>query len=118
MGPEAEYRAHLAAGNFMLQRGVTSGQCFFPPRTHEPATGDAVEWVAASGHGSVYARTIVRKRDPEPDYAIVLVELFEGPRLMARVDGITPDAVHIGMAVQARIIAEHDAPLLVFEAAP
>ena len=117
MGPEAEYRAQLAAGKFMIQRGVTSGQCFFPPRTHEPATGDAVEWIEAGGCGSVYALTIARKRAPESDYTIVVVELAEGPRLMSRIDGTAPDDVRIGMAVQARIITENDAPLLVFEAA-
>jgi uncharacterized OB-fold protein len=117
IGPEAEYRAHLAAGRFMIQRGVNSGKAFFPPRVHEPVTGDAAEWVAASGRGTVYARTIVRKRDPEPDYSIVLVDLAEGPRLMSRIDGIAPDAVAIGMAVQARIVSENDTPVLVFEVA-
>ena len=117
MAPEAEYRGNLAAGRFMLQRGVTSGKAFFPPRTHEPLTGDMAEWFEASGRGTVYAVTIARKRDPEPDYTIVLVDLDEGPRLMSRVDGIAPDEVKIGLAVQAKIIGESDMPVLVFEVA-
>ena len=115
MGPEAHYRACLADGRFMLQRGVSSGKPFFPPRTHEPVTGDDADWFAASGRGTVYAVTIVRKRAPESDYTIVLVDLAEGPRLMSRVDGVPPEAVTIGMAVQSRIITENDAPVLVFE---
>ncbi|MEP7348624.1 MAG: OB-fold domain-containing protein [Sphingorhabdus sp.] len=117
MGPEAEYRAHLAAGRFMIQRGATSGKAFFPPRTHEPVTGDAAKWVEASGCGTVYTVTIVRKRDPEPDYNIVLIDLQEGPRLMSRMDGIAPGEVKIGMAVTARIITENETPVLIFEPA-
>ncbi len=115
MGPEAEYRAHLAAGRFMVQRGTVSGKAFFPPRTHEPGSGDAVEWFEPSGHGEVHAVTVVYKRAPEPDYNIALVDLAEGPRLMSRIDGMPAAAVRIGMAVQARIVIENDAPVLVFE---
>jgi uncharacterized protein len=115
MGPEAQYRAYLAEGRFMLQRGASSGKAFFPPRVHEPVSGDDPEWFAPSGRGTVYAATIVRKRDPEPDYNIVLVDLDDGPRLMSRVDGIAPDAVKIGMTVQAKIITENEAPILIFE---
>jgi uncharacterized protein len=116
MGPEAQYRAYLAADQFMLQRGVESGKAFFPPRVHEPVSGDKAEWFAPSGRGTVYALTVVRKRDPEPDYNIVLVDLEEGPRMMSRVDGIAPDAVKIGMAVQTKIIVESEMPFVVFEA--
>ena len=115
MGPEAEYRAHLAKGRLMIQRGVASGKAFFPPRTHEPETGDEAEWFAPSGKATVYSVTIIRKRDPEPDYTVALVDLAEGPRLMTRIDSIAPTEVKIGMAVQAKIISENDAPLLVFE---
>jgi uncharacterized protein len=115
MGPEAQYRAYLNEGRFMLQRGATSGKAFFPPRIYEPVSADTAEWFEASGQGTVYAVTIVRKRDPEPDYNIVLVDLDEGPRMMSRIDGIAPDAVTIGMAVLAKIVIENDAPVVVFE---
>ena len=117
MGPEAEFRAHLAEGRLMIQRGVISGKAFFQPRTHEPVSGDETEWFAPSGKATVYSVTIIRKRDPEPDYTVALVDLAEGPRLMTRIDGITPTDVKIGMAVHAKIISENDAPLLVFEMA-
>ena len=117
VGPEAQYRAYLAEGRFLLQRGVTSGMPFFPPRAYEPVSGDTAEWFAPSGRGTVHAVTIVRKRDPEPDYTIVLVDLTEGPRVMSRIDGLAPEAVTIGLAVQARIVTENDTPILVFEPA-
>lgn len=117
MGPEAEYRSYLAAGRFMIQRGSESGKAFFPPRTGEPGTGDIPEWFAPSGRGTIYSVTVVRRRDPEPDYTVALVDLEEGPRLMTRIDGNAPDEVQIGMKVVARIVTEDDVPLLVFEVA-
>lgn len=116
--PEAQYRAFLAEGRFMIQRATGSGRHVFYPRVAEPGTGDtALEWVEASGEGTVYASSVVRKRPPTPSYNVALIDLAEGPRMMSRVVGIEPDAVRIGMAVRARIIDEDGAPLVVFEPA-
>lgn len=117
MGPDAEFRAHLAAGRFMIQRGVESGQPVFYPRAIGPGTGEALEWVDASGRGTVYSTTVVRKRPPEPSYNVALVDLAEGPRMMSRIDGIAPEEVRIGMEVVARIRVEDDLPIIVFEPA-
>ncbi|MEO7787892.1 MAG: OB-fold domain-containing protein [Sphingomicrobium sp.] len=118
MGPDAQFRAFLAEGRFMIQRGVESGTPVFYPRAVAPFTGEALMWVPASGRGTVYATTVTRRRSPEPTTNVALVELEEGPRLMSRIDGIDPAAVRIGMSVVARIISESDAPLLIFEPAP
>ena len=113
--PEAEWRAHLAEGRFMIQRSPSTGGHVFYPRIAEPGTGaDDLEWVEASGDGTVHAVTVVRKKDPAESYTVVLVDLAEGPRLMSRVDGVPVDEVKIGMAVRASIISEEDKPLLVF----
>lgn len=116
--PEKQYREFLAQGRFMIQRARNSGRHIFYPRVAEPGSGDTdLEWVEASGHGTVYSSTVVRKRPPEPSYNVALVDLAEGPRMMSRVVGIEPDAVSIGMAVRAKIIDEAGSPLLVFVAA-
>ena len=87
----------------------------FYPRIAEPRTGaDDLDWVDASGLGTVHAVTIVRKKDPADSYNVVLVDLAEGPRLMGRVDDVQLEDVKIGMAVRARIINQGDQPLLVF----
>jgi uncharacterized OB-fold protein len=113
--PEAEWRAHLAQGRFMIQRSRSTGGYVFYPRVAEPATGaQDLEWVEASGDGTVHAVTVIRKKDPVDSYTVVLVDLAEGPRLMSRVDGLPVDDVKIGMAVRASIISEEDKPLLVF----
>ncbi|HEX5535954.1 MAG TPA: zinc ribbon domain-containing protein, partial [Sphingobium sp.] len=37
--PEAEWRAHLAEGRFMIQRSRSTGGYVFYPRVAEPGTG-------------------------------------------------------------------------------
>ena len=115
--PEQEYFAHLAQGRFMLQRSRASGEFFFYPRVAAPVTGARdLEWVEASGRGTIHAVTIMRPKPPQAPYNVVLVDLEEGPRMMSRVEGLAPEAVRIGMPVQARIAAQDDKPLVVFDA--
>lgn len=117
-GPEATWRAALAEGRFLLQRAGASGALFFPPRLMEPRTGDAdVEWVEASGLGTVYSFTVVSQRPPAEPYAVVLIDLDEGPRLMSRVEGVPAVEVTIGLRVRARVGRDGDAPVLVFDPA-
>lgn len=113
--PEQEYQSHLAEGRFMLLRGRTSGRCMFPPRVAEPLSGATdLEWVPASGTGTVYSTSVMRERPPKANYNIALVDLDEGPRMMSRVEGLAPEAVTIGMRVRAAIIQEDGRPLVVF----
>lgn len=110
-GPEAEYRAHLQEGRFMIQRSRSTGAHTFYPRVAVPGTGERdLEWVAASGLATVYAITVNRAR--EGAYNLALVDLDEGPRMMSRIDGV--ETVPIGARVRARIIEENGAPLVVF----
>ena len=116
--PEADFQRHLSEGRLMLQRSRSSGRYVFYPRVAEPGSGaQDLEWVEASGRGVVYSTTVVRQKPPARDYNVALIELAEGIRLMSRVDGIAPEQVRIGLAVKAKIVAENDAPLLVFEPA-
>lgn len=116
--PEQDYFAHLAQGRFMLQRSRTSGNYFFYPRVAEPVTGARdLEWVQASGRGTVHATTVVRVKPPQQPYNVVLVDLEEGPRVMSRVEGIAPQDVRIGMKVQARIAKQEERDILLFDVA-
>ena len=110
-GPEAQYRAHLREGRFMIQRSRTTGAHVFYPRIAIPGTADQdLDWVEASGRATVYAITVNRARDAT--YNIALVDLEEGPRMMTRIEGV--ETVPIGTKVKARIIEEAGAPLIVF----
>jgi uncharacterized OB-fold protein len=77
-----------------------------------------LDWVDASGQGTVYATTVIRRRPEQgPPCNLCLVDLEEGVRLTSRVEGLAPEAVRIGMAVKARIAEEDGAPLVVFDPA-
>ena len=115
LSPSAQFDAYLEQGRFMLQRAQGSGAHIFYPRVAEPGSGcQDLTWVEASGHGVVYATTVVRPRPPEAPYNVALITLAEGPRMMSRVVGVDPQDVRIDMAVCAEIIMEAGKPLLVF----
>jgi len=115
-GPEAVFRAHLAEGRFMIQRSVSTGTYVFYPRVVAPGTGEAdLEWVEASGRGTVYATTITRRRPEQGgDYNVALIDLAEGPRLMSRVVEVDPAEVRIGKKVKAKIDELNGAPAVLF----
>lgn len=120
MKPEKEYFEHLAAGRFMLQRSRSTGKYLYYPRVAVPGTGETdLEWVAASGKGVVYSTTIIRQKPPTPNYNVALIDLEEGVRMMARVEGLSPEDVKIGQRVQARVLqpkeGNGDVPLVVFD---
>jgi uncharacterized protein len=84
----------------------------------EPGTGATdLEWIAASGRGTVYSTTVIRQKPPTPNYNLALIDLAEGPRMMSRVEGIAPEDVRIGMPVKAKIVHESEQALVVFEPA-
>ena len=115
--PERDYMNFLTEGKFMLLRSKDSGKYIFYPRVVEPGTGSTrLEWVQASGRGSVYSTTVVRQRPPAADYNVAIVELAEGPRMFSRIDGMPADQVKIGMQVQAQVITENEKPMVVFAA--
>ena len=103
MSPENHWREALAEGRLLLQRAIGSGATFFPPRLIEPGTGETdLEWIEASGLGTVYSVTMINQKPPATPYNVVLVNLDEGPRVMSRVEGAVD--VAIGLRVRARIV--------------
>jgi uncharacterized protein len=118
-GPDARYEAFLEQGEFRIQKCTGCGHYMFFPRVICTACGAAEpEWVTASGRGAVYSRTTIHDR-PEAGGVrnLAVIELEEGPRLFSRVEGMAPDDVRIGMAVQARIAEKDGARFVVFDPA-
>ena len=82
-----------------------------------------VEWVEASGHGTIHSWTVAHHaflpafRGDVP-YTLVIVDLREGPRTMGRLDASAQQHLRVGLPV--RILFERNAegtPLPVFFAA-
>ena len=99
----------------MLQRSATTGKHVFYPRVAVPGSGETdLEWVEATGFGTVYAITVNRVR--EGHWNIALVDLDEGVRMMSRIAGV--ETVTIGTRVKARIEPLNGQPAIVFDVVP
>ena len=117
VGPEQQFKNYLSEGKFMIQRCKSLDKFFFHPRVAFPGTGERdLEWVEASGIGTVHSTTCNR-RLPEKggDFNLSLITLDEGPRMMARVEGTDSDKVQIGQKVKARISILNGEPAVIFD---
>ena len=115
-GPDAAYQEFLAQGEFRIQQCDACARHVFYPRVLCPHCGSTqLGWRMASGNGVVYACSVIMgKPGTNSDYAVVLVDLQEGVRLMSHVVDCDQHAVTIGMPVSARIIEKEGKPLVVF----
>ncbi|MDB9771490.1 OB-fold domain-containing protein [Alphaproteobacteria bacterium] len=117
IGPEQQFKNYLTEGKFMIQKSKSLNEFFFHPRVAFPGTGERdLEWVEASGNGIVYS-TSCNRRLPEKggDFNISLITLQEGPRMMAKIEGVAPDQVVIGQKVKARISSLKGEPAIIFD---
>ena len=92
-------------GELRLQRCTDCDHNYFPPRPFCPKCGSRdVEVFKASGKGILYSYVIHHRPVPgfKPPYAIAVVELEEGPRMMTNIIGCpqTPEALQLDMAVE------------------
>ncbi len=108
-GLSAEFYAHLATGELRLQRCDGCGTWRHPPRVMcGRCASESWRWTPTSGRGVVYTWTVTHQAlvpsfaDDVP-YAVVVVELEEGPRLVTAVRGIRHDALRLGLPVEVRI---------------
>jgi uncharacterized OB-fold protein len=88
---------------FLLQWCTECEQPIFFPRDVCPSCmGGALEWRPSAGAGAVYTFTVEHNPQnpnlPAP-YAIALIDLDEGARMMANVVGCPVDEVSVGMRV-------------------
>ena len=115
-GPDAIYDANLAAGRFTIQRCEACGTYIFYPRVLCVVCGSAEPpFIEASGKGTVYSSTTLRRKPEQGgDLNLALVDLAEGPRMMARVDGIPSTKVSPGLAVAAQIVQEDGRRFVIF----
>jgi len=114
--PMAAYLAALAAGRFLIQRCTGCARhVFYPRRLCPHCACERLEWVRASGEGTVHSTTTVaRAAERGGPYNVSLIDLAEGVRMMSRVDGVAPESVAIGQPVRAQIVQGDDGPLVVF----
>ncbi len=93
------------SGELRLQRCDECNQVYFPPRPFCPSCASrSVSVFAASGKATLYSYVINHRRHPAFDgpYAIAVVELEEGPRMMSNIIDTpqTPEALELDMPLE------------------
>ena len=93
-------------GELLYQR---CGSCrrpqFYPRAVCTHCLGADLEWEPSAGRGTVYSVTVNHRApnpafEPDVPYAIALVDLDEGFRMMMNVVGCDPASVRIGTRVR------------------
>jgi uncharacterized OB-fold protein len=76
---------------------------------------DTLEWVTASGNGTIYSFTVIRQNGVPPfneriPFVVATVDLDEdGARVIAAMPDLPPDDARIGMRVRAAFRPANDA---------
>lgn len=109
------------AGRLEVQR---CRQCrllrYFPAPVCPGCLSEDCAWEAMSGRGTLHAFTTVHRAPnatlaKAAPYTIALVDLYEGVRMMARIEGFVPEAVAIGAQLRFAGVGDSDAgPWLCF----
>jgi uncharacterized OB-fold protein len=107
--PHVTYRDGLARGVLLFQRCAACSAAIFPPRVACPSCGGAELGTEESrGYGEVYSTTAVAAKDGPP-YAVCLIDLDEGFRMMSTVTDVPADDVTIGSRVTL-VVEDGDPP--------
>lgn len=86
-------------GTLLIKRCTACGQSHYYPRRLCPFCGsDATEWQPASGVGTIYSYSVMRRA--EVPYAIAYVTLDEGVTMMTNLVDCDFDALRIGQRVR------------------
>jgi uncharacterized protein len=100
-----------AAGELRIQRCTDCGVAYFYPRPVCPSCGStAVEWFTASGRASLYSYVInhrpARGFEADAPYAIAVVQLAEGPRMMANLIDVPATPEDLVLDMPLRVVFE------------
>jgi uncharacterized OB-fold protein len=104
--PETQhYWDGAKVGELRLQTCQSCNHTYFPPRPFCPECGSRdVQVIKASGKGRLFSYVINHLPTPgfQPPFAIAVVELDEGPRLMSNIVDCpqTPEALQIDMPLE------------------
>jgi uncharacterized OB-fold protein len=108
-GLNAEFYARCAEGQLCFQRCTACGAWRHLPRQMCAACGStAWEWAPSSGRGKVYTWTVTHQAmhpafANDIPYAIVVVELEEGVRMVSALRGLPPDRLELGLPVEVEL---------------
>ena len=107
------YWQSAAEGRLVIQRCTSCGVHQFYPRAMCVSCGGDTEWVEASGRGTLHTFTIIRQnRSPAfaalSPYAVGIVELDEGVRMMSNIVECDEEQLEVGLALEVLLLRAAD----------
>jgi uncharacterized protein len=109
-GQAAEHWRGAASGELRLPHCLDCGKLWFPPTRQCPrCLSEKIDWLTASGRGRITGWCIMHQRyfdqfDLPLPYAVLLVQLDEGPLLYSNYDEPTTVPA-VGQRVQAEFVS-------------
>ncbi|MFO1538721.1 MAG: Zn-ribbon domain-containing OB-fold protein [Actinomycetota bacterium] len=109
----AEYWQAAREGRLLVQQCPACGHRQWYPRALCTECGAEPEWLETAGRGTVHTFTIIRQQGipafkAELPYAVVMVDLEEGPRVFGAMPGVDVARVAIGLPVEVYFVAAAD----------
>lgn len=107
------YWQSAAQGRLVVQRCTSCGVYQFYPRALCASCAGETEWVDASGRGTLHTFTVIRQNRSEAfaalsPYAVGIVELEEGVRMMSNIVECDVEELEVGMALEVLILKAAD----------
>ncbi len=108
-----EYWQAAREGRLLIQECPACGHRQWYPRALCTACAAAPSWLETSGRGTLHTFTVIRQQGipafkAELPYAVVMVELEEGPMIFGSMPGVDVDTIEIGMALEVYFLAAAD----------
>ncbi|WP_346011888.1 OB-fold domain-containing protein [Streptomyces sp. SID3343] len=102
--PAASVRVPPEEGELRYQRCVACETAnFVATDVCRGCSSRSLQWAASSGRGSVYSWTVVHRpaaRELGSPYAVAIVDLDEGYRMLTNLVEVEPGEIHSGMRVR------------------
>ncbi len=107
------YWQSAAEGRLVVQRCTSCDAYQFYPRALCASCAGETEWVDASGRGTLHTFTVIRQNRSEAfaalsPYAVGIVELEEGVRMMSNIVDCDVEELEVGMALEVLILKAAD----------
>ncbi len=118
-----KYFEFVSEKKFMGLKCKSCGAYILPPKSICKKCGSKeFEWVEFSGKGSLHTFTVIhvaaKRFLNDAPFVVGVVQLEEGPRIMARIVGVDPNKPEIiktGMPLKVTFIESDEKVLLAFE---
>lgn len=92
-------------GKLLIQRGKNTGKLIMYPKKYSPYDiNEEIEWIEASGKGTIYTYSIVEKNAPSTwtadlPFCVAIVELEEGVRMCTNIVDTDFAKIRVGAPV-------------------